>query len=311
MIVVKADELDNFDASKGTSITIGKFDGIHLGHRKLIREAVRYAGFSGLLSCVITFKNSDGITGDDCPQLLTTFDEKYHILEKMGVDVLVVLEFTHVLKNMNPGNFIDFFLSDMLNVSSVTVGEDFCFGKDRGGSVKDLSLAQMKYGYNLTVMKKEEADGDQISSTRIRNLIKEGNLKEANTLLGYAYLFAGTTESGKKKGREIGVPTINLYPPPEKLIPPFGVYASKALLDGKEYNAVTNIGVCPTVIDNKKISIETHLLNFTPEKETYGEKFCVSLYDYIRKEIKFDSVNRLYDQMQKDIKDAEKLLAQP
>lgn len=310
MLVIKADELDNFDAGIGTSVTIGKFDGVHLGHRKLIDETVRYARYAGLLSCVITFKNAEN-TGGDGMRLLTTFEEKCHIMEKSGVDVLVVLEFTEVLKNMSAADFIDFFLGEMLNVSSVTVGEDFCFGKNREGSVKDLSVAQMEYGYNLTVMKKEEADGDQISSTRIRNLIKEGNLKEANDLLGYDYLIEGITESGKRKGREIGVPTVNLYPSPEKLIPPFGVYASKAVLEGKEYNAVTNIGVCPTVIDNKKISVETHLLKFTPEKETYGEKFYVYLHDHIREEIKFDSVNRLYDQMQKDIQEAEKLLAKP
>ena len=308
MLVIKADELDNFDVGKGTSVTIGKFDGVHLGHKKLINETVRYARYSGLLSCVITFKNGINTNVDEM-HLLTTFEEKCHIMEKSGVDVLVVLEFTDVLKNMSPGDFIDFFLGDMLNVSSVTVGEDFCFGKDREGSVKDLSVAQMKYGYNLTVMKKEEADGAQVSSTRIRNLIKSGNIREANALLGYEYLVAGITESGKKKGREIGVPTINLYPSPEKLIPPFGVYASKALLKGKEYNAVTNIGICPTVIDNKKISIETHLLDFVPEKETYGEKFCVSLHEHIREEIKFDSVNRLCNQMKKDIKEAENLLA--
>lgn len=308
MRVVKADELDNFNTHKGTSVTIGKFDGVHRGHRKLIGEAVRYACYSGLLSCVITFKNPENNTGDGM-RLLTTFEEKCHIIEKLGVDVMVVLEFTDVLKNMSPGEFIDFFLSDMLNASSVTVGEDFCFGKKREGNVKDLSDAQMKYGYNLTVMKKEEADGDQISSTRIRNLIKDGHIKEANDLLGYDYLIAGITESGKKKGREIGVPTINLYPTPEKLIPPFGVYASKAVLKGKEYNAVTNVGICPTVIDNKKVSIETHLLDFTSEKETYGEKFFVSLRDHIRDEIKFDSVNRLYDQIKKDMQEAEKLLA--
>ena len=310
MIILKADELENFDNSKGTSVTIGKFDGVHKGHAMLIEETVRYARYSGLVSCVVTFNNTADIYESDDSRLLTTFEEKCILFEKMGVEVVVVLEFTEVLKNMTPRKFIDFFLAGMLNASSVTVGSDFRFGINRLGSVRMLAEAQMDYGFNLTVLEKETASGEEISSTRIRELVKSGELKQANSLLGYDYLIAGITEKGKKKGKEIGVPTINLYPPPEKLIPFMGVYASRAVFDGKEYLAVTNIGTCPTVNDNKKISIETHLINYSTDTDSYGKPFRVHLTDYIRNEIKFDSVDALYEQMQDDINTAEKLLAQ-
>ena len=304
MIILKADELENFNNSKGTSITIGKFDGVHKGHRMLIDETVRYAKYAGLLSCVVTFNNAARLSEDEEPHFLTTFEEKCMLLERAGVDVVVILEFTDVLKNMSAEEFIEFFLINMLNASSVTVGSDFRFGRDREGSTEDFALAQMKYGFNLTVLEKETDEGEPVSSTRIRKFIQSGNLKEANRLLGYDYMIAGITESGKRKGREIGVPTINLYPLPEKLIPPMGVYATRAFLEGKEYMAVTNIGTCPTIVDNKKISAETHLINYKSDIECYGKPFHIHLSDFIREEVRFDSVDALYRQMQEDIKTA-------
>ena len=309
MIILKADELENFNNEKGTSVTIGKFDGVHLGHRALIEETVRYAGFAGLLSCVVTFNNAAVFLGDKDKKVLTTIEEKSILFERAGVDVMVVLEFTDVLRNMLPKEFIDFFLVNMLNVSSVTIGSDFYFGRNRQGSVRDFTDAQMEYGFNVTVLDKEKFEGEEISSTRIRECIKKGELNKANSLLGYDYMIAGKTESGKKKGRQIGAPTLNLYPLPEKLVPPLGVYASKGILEGKEYNAVTNIGVCPTVIENKEISVETHLINYSSDREMYGEQFEVHLCDFIREEKKFDSVEDLYARIQEDVKEAEKILA--
>ena len=310
MIIVTGDEIENYNNSRSVSVTIGKFDGIHLGHRALIDETIRCAKYSNMLSCVITFNNTADISEESNPCVLTTLKEKKYLLEQIGVDVMVVLEFTDVLKNMSPDDFINFFLADMLNTGAVTIGSDFRFGKDKKGGIEDFEKAQMVYGFDLTVMDKEKADDLEISSTRIRELIKNGDLKKANELLGYDYLIAGITESGKRKGRKMGMPTINLYPRKDKLIPPLGVYASKAVIDGKVYNAVTNIGVCPTITDNREISVETHLLDYSSDKDIYGEFFAVHLHDFIREETKFDSVEALSTQIEDDIKEAVKLLAQ-
>ena len=314
MIILKGE--DEFFVKEGTAVTIGKFDGIHRGHKRLIEDVLGYAKKNGHKSCVVTFTFPEEEGGNtvegETGRLLLTRDEKLRMIKELGVDIVAEFSFDDKLKGMNPYAFIESILVGKLNMKSVSVGPDFRFGRDREGKVINLHKAAMIYGYNVSVIEKEEYDREKISSTRIRECLAQGEFEKVSDMLGRDYGIAGTVSKGRQLGHKIGVPTMNIYPSPEKLLPPYGTYACKALKAGKVYKAVTNIGVRPTLTgkDNSgEVSIETHILGYSePATGDYGKEITVFPVKKIRDEKKFASLEELSARIEEDIKEAEEML---
>ena len=303
---------DDFYIKEGCAVTIGKFDGVHTGHRKLITDVVDRAKVSGIRSCVITIEGFPGKKKDEPDssgiesqpvKKLTTLEEKKKIIEDLGVDLLVVFSFDEELLKMNPYAFIDSILMDKLNMQSVTICPDFRFGHKRYGKAMTFVKAAMIYGYGVNVLDEEEYNDRPVSSTRIRTALSEGDLDTANKLLGRNYSVSGVTKSGDKIGRKLGFPTMNIYPEEDKLLPPFGVYSTEVSIGGRTYRSVTNVGVRPTVSNNENnVSVESHLLDFKSYGESDYDKPIIVYFKYkIRDEKRFSSENELSDQIKKDI----------
>jgi len=295
---------DDYYIKEGTVVTIGKFDGVHKGHQKLIEDVVSRAKVSGLRSCVITFEN-DPSDDETTGKRLTTFEEKKRLIEDIGVDILVVFKLSEEFMRMNPYAFIDSVLVDKLNMQAVSIGSDFRFGHKREGKANTFVKAAMIYGYGINVLEKEESGGKPVSSTEIRAKLSEGDIGSVNEMLGRHFNVTGITAEGKKIGRDLGFPTMNLYPDKEKMLPPNGVYATEVLIGGKVYKAVTNVGVRPTVSsEGEAVSVESHLLGFKSfGGNDYDKIITVSFLKRIRDEKKFDSKEELADQIKKDIEE--------
>lgn len=284
---------------ENTVITLGKFDGLHSGHRVLI-EALRIEKEkTGYKSVVFTFSKSpkEEIEKKKQPALLT-MKEKETLLELFGVDYVIEYPFTSDVRQMKAEDFIEL-LVEKLHVKVFVIGTDFCFGYEKAGNYTLLQQLSQKYGYRVLAFTKKQCQGEDISSTKIRDAISNGDVKAASSLLGYPYFFEGIVLNGRRIGRTIGVPTLNIEPEENKLLPPFGVYASQTVIDGKTYLSLTNIGRKPTVGDNNPVGIETHVFDF--HEDVYGKNVRVQLLEWIREEKKFNSVDELKIQIEKDI----------
>lgn len=282
-----------------TCVTLGKFDGMHRGHQLLFRELLR-GKEKGLASVMFTFDyHPCNLFSDKEISLIYTEDEKRYLLEQKGPDILVSFPFTEETAAMEPEDFIEKVLIWKLDAKVIVVGEDFRFGKNRRGTVAILSAYADKYGYEVKAMKKLELDGKIISSSLIREKLSLGKIEYVNELMGYPYSIIGEVVHGRKIGRTLGLPTINILPSQQKLLPPNGVYFSKVNLGTRVYNGVTNIGYKPTVGAELKRGVETYLFCFN--EYIYGKKVNVQLYTFERSELKFNSLDELNSQIQKDI----------
>jgi len=235
--------------------------------------------------------------------VLTTNEEKQYIFEKQGIDYLIECPFTAEVMSMEPKVFIEW-ISKALNMKYVVVGDDFRFGHNRAGDYQTLQQYEAEFGYKTIVLDKLKDSNRDISSTYVREKIADGNIKKANQLLGYRYFIKSEIVHGKKLGRRIGIPTINMILPADKLLPPNGVYVTEVLVDGCSYMGVTNVGCKPTVSSENIVGVETYIDNFN--QDIYGEKIVVSFIDFIRPELKFASVEELKAQMLSDIEVAKK-----
>lgn len=290
---------EDFKLDKPSAVTLGKFDGVHLGHQKLISIVREKADELGLLSVMFTF---DRIPLSICPQknqhFLSTNSERRNLCENYGLDVEVEYPFTTELMNMEPDDFIKDILVDKLKAKVLVVGTDYCFGKNRSGNVEFLIKNAARYGYETIVVEKEKFQGKDISSTYVREELKMGHMETVNVLLNRPYSIAGIVAKGNQLGRTIDIPTINVYPTEIKLLPPNGVYASKILIDNIEYYGVTNLGTKPTVSDGYEISVETNVFYF--DKDVYGNRVEVKLLHFLRQEMKFENIEALKKQMESD-----------
>ena len=291
---------NEFNIEYPTVVTFGKFDGLHKGHKLLVDEAKSIAGKENLKVVLCTFDMTEWLSSKTPQISLAT--ERYKICERLGVDMLLEYPFDKAMADMEPEEFVREFIFGKLNARYVIVGTDWRFGKNRSGDVEVLKALQEKYGYQAVVMEKYKDDGIEISSTRIREEITKGNMEKVSELLGYPYTISGTVLSGNRLGRTIGFPTINFEPEDSKILPPYGAYASRVVVDGKEYKAVTNVGVKPTVEGNKKLTVETHILDFN--KDCYDEFLEVSLVHFMRPEMKFESFEVLKKQLETDVENS-------
>lgn len=280
----------DFYINEETAVTLGKFDGVHRGHRKLINRILELEN-EGYRSIVFALNGNK-------KELLLTKTEQRDVLEKMGVSYLIQCPFVPEITGMEAEQFVKEVLIDKLNVKHIVVGKDFRFGHNRSGDVQLLKELQGKYGYQVEVFEKETYDDKPISSTRIKEALKQGNMEEVRTLLGYPYYVSGEVLHGKRIGRTLGMPTTNLVPTTKKLLPPNGVYASKTVIEGTAHAGITNIGYKPTVGADFR-GVETYIFDF--EQNLYGENIEVQLWEYERPEEKFDSLEELKAQMYRDI----------
>lgn len=276
-----------------TAVCIGKFDGLHSGHRLLIDSICQY---DKLRKVLFTFSFGD------VPGIYSSSEKRY-LAEKLGIDIYIDCPFSEELSHMSPQTFLETVLIDECGAKIISVGEDFRFGYKRKGDVELLRKYSARYGYGLNVFPKKRMYGDVVSSTRIRNELKNGSIQRVNALLGYPYLIYGKVCHGNQIGRKkFHMPTANQELPPDKLLPPFGVYASRIRVDGEVYHGVTNIGVKPTIPGVVHTGAETYIMEF--DSDIYDKEICVELCAFLRSEKKFPDMDALMAQMKEDKKDA-------
>lgn len=263
-------------------LTIGKFDGLHLGHQRLIKEMQKTGLPMVMLSVCIP----------GAPELLTQ-KESAMAAETMGIASYLRLPLTKNIKEMSPEAFLREICVEKCNAKVIVVGENFRFGRNRAGDAEMLATLSKELGIKCIVCPIIREDGEDISSTRMRSLLAEGDIKTLNRLLGYAYPVHGVVMRGKRIGHSLHFPTVNLYPPEEKLLPPFGVYRTRTRVGENEYVSVTNVGNNPTVRDGlvHGVTVETHIPGIS--EEMYGSEITVSFYDRIRGQKKFGSLEEL------------------
>ncbi len=286
----------DFSVSEPSAVALGKFDGIHRGHRCLLRE-IKKGEELGYKSVVFTFDRSPKSLSDPNAKVLLTNREKEQIFAEIGIDYVIECPFTEELRRMEPDAVLKFF-TDRINAKVIVTGTDFCFGYERKGTYRDLQKHEAEFGYRTKVMDKVQSEGLDISSSRIRALIGDANLQEANLLLGYPYFMTSAVDHGNRFGHEMGIPTINQTPPAEKLLPPNGVYASAVSVDGRTWYGATNIGQKPTTGEGQPLGVETHIFDF--DSQIYGQEVKVAFLAYLREEKQFASVAELRGQIARD-----------
>ena len=282
-----------------TAVSIGKFDGVHLGHRRLLEELIDQKE-KGLLATVFTFDPYPEVFfGYGSKQMLTTLEEKEQIFEKMGIDILVEFPFNAVSAATPSREFVTRFLCSHLRARFIAAGPDLSFGDHGSGNFSLLEELAPEYGFTAKKIEKVIMDENIISSTLIRRLISTGEVTTAARYLGEPYMVRGRIVHGKALGRRIGIPTLNQVPPEDKLLPPFGVYYSDVLIGEKKYCGMTNVGIKPTVSEEKRVTVETYLYDF--RDDIYGETATVQLLTHRRPEMKFGSLEELKKTMEQDI----------
>ncbi len=287
-------------------VTLGNFDGVHLGHRELFRAVWQSSHKLSCPAVVCTFNPHPlkFLAPDKAPPLLNTLAEKRRLIAASHVDYLVEIPFTRDLAVMSPEQFIEEILIGKLQVSELVVGYDYAFGKGRKGNAEFLAAYGAKAGFHVNVLQPVSVAGEPYSSTRIRNLIMAGDVAEAKGLLGRHYNFEGEVVPGFKRGRKMGFPTANLITDKE-LIPASGVYAVKVRHNLQEFDGVINLGNRPTFTDGN-VTIEVHLLDFSGD--LYGERLRVYFVERLREEKKYDNIKDLADAIADDVLRARQIL---
>lgn len=290
----------DFQIKEPAIVTIGKFDGRHRGHQKLLSRMQREKERLGCKTAVFTFDRIPDSPGEEKTHtVITTNSERKNNLEKNGIDYLIEYPFTEETKRMSPREFVQNILVGRMNARLIIVGTDCSFGYRGAGGAADLKKWKSVYGYELIVLKKEQDGCRDISSTFVREALNAGNIEMANRLLGQPFSVHGIVVHGNHiGGKMLGFPTANLLPPPVKHLPAFGVYISKVYLDGAYYGGVTNIGRKPTVAGEWPAGVETFL--FGIDEDIYGKNIEVQLLSFLRPERKFDGLGSLKEQIGKD-----------
>lgn len=300
---------DNLPAFKNAVITIGTFDGVHCGHQQIIKTLKDAAAAVGGETVIITFHPhprkvvSSVVTGI---RLITTLQERIDLIDKAGIDHLVVVPFTDYFANQGAEEYISDFLVDKFHPHTIIIGYDHRFGKERSGDYKLMETMAPVYHYRLMEIPEHLLDAVKVSSTNIRNAIIHGNIDEANKLLGYHFFFEGLVVHGDKIGRTLGYPTANLKSvDDEKIVLGDGIYAVYADVEGKHYKGMMSIGFRPTVNGKKRV-VEVNIFDF--EKEIYDHIIRVHVVKYLRSEVKFNGLEELKQQLHKDKVDSLKYL---
>ena len=292
--------ISDFNPSKKTIATLGTFDGVHSGHRKIITRLIKNAEDDSCESVILTFFPHPRMVlqRDATIKLLNTIDEKSQLLEQQGLDNLIIHPFDTTFSQLSAEEFVKSILVDRLNIKKIIIGHDHRFGKNRTADINDLIVYGKKYGFEVEQISAREIDDVAVSSTKIRTALTEGNIELANDYLGYDYFLTGTIVKGRQLGRTIGFPTANLNIAEEyKQIPKSGVYVVSTIIDQKKVFGMMNIGTNPTV-GGKQLSIESYFFDF--DADIYDTKLRISLLHRLRDEHKFASVDLLKKQLHHD-----------
>lgn len=282
-----------------TGVALGNFDGIHLGHQKLINTMINRSKELGYKSSLLLFdKHTKVITDNNQPKIITTNEQKLKIAEKMGIDIVYIMKFDKSTMLLSAEEFVKDIIIDKMNSKLIVVGFDYKFGHKALGNSETLLKLGKKYDVEVKVIDAIQSDKEVIGSTEIRELILEGNIIKANKFLGRSYSIIGKVIPGKNRGNTLGFPTANIDVNPNLVIPKTGVYKTKTILNGKSYLSATNIGYNPT-FDEDILKIETHILDFN--ERIYGENIEIEFIDFLRDDIKFKNKDDLISQMNIDI----------
>nr|WP_255802819.1 bifunctional riboflavin kinase/FAD synthetase [Aestuariibaculum lutulentum] len=295
-VISTLDKLPEHD----TVVTIGTFDGVHIGHQKIINRLINTGKASHLKSVILTFFPHPRMVlqKDSNIKLINTIDERRAILEGLGLDYLLIKKFTQEFSRLTAEEFVKQILVDTLHAKKVIIGYDHRFGRNRNADINDLRKYGELYGFDVEEISAQDIDDVSVSSTKIRAALEEGDIDKTNAYLGYNFMLTGTVVEGKALGRQIEYPTANIQIEEDyKLIPKQGSYVVKSVIDGKQVFGMMNIGTNPTVKGNKE-TIEVHFFDFN--KDIYGQQIQIDLLHRIRDEKKFESVAALKEQLQKD-----------
>lgn len=293
-------ELDSYMSSDKTAVTLGKFDGLHKGHQKLIDKITQYTRKNPDTRSVVFAMDMSGYLlskGITRKLLMTNAERSEHL--KDVVDYLFECPFTEAFAQIEAEDFIRDILVAKLHAEYIAVGADYRFGHNKKGDVNLLAKYAKEYGYQLEIVSKERYEDRIISSTYIRESLLEGRTELANTLLGYRYQTRGMVEHGKQLGRTLGFPTMNVTPDPEKLLPKNGVHFCRVCIDDVWYNGIGNVGMKPTVTDERRVLVEVFVLDYTGN--AYGKHITIEFCSFERGEKKFASVEELKKQVDADI----------
>ena len=293
------ENLKNYTEKTAKVLSLGMFDGVHLGHVSIINQLKEIAQKYDLETAILTFwpHPRKVFNPNDELHLLNTLDEKIALLEKVGIEVVFLQEFDENFRNLTGEEFIEQILVEKLNVKHVIIGYDHVFGKNKSGNFDLLQQLSEKLGYDVAQLKAVKEGDFNISSTKIRNCLGNGNIIGANKMLGYHYSVSGKVVDGKKLGRTIGYPTANLEINELKLLPKKGAYIVEVSVKNKFYKGMLSIGTNPTV-NGEKLTVEVYILDFN--EDIYGEEITVKFRDFLHEEIKFESLEKLIERLDED-----------
>ena len=302
-------KLSDIKYVKNTILTLGTFDGIHLGHQHIISAVVEKTKKNKMRNFVLTFDPHPRkvLSKDDKVYLLSSLEEKVEMFTKLGVENIFVIEFTKEFSQQSAEQFITDYLVKGIGVSEIVIGYDHHFGKGRGGNAETLTSLGEESGFTVDNIPSFKLDDIIISSTKVRNALSEGDVALAAKMLGRSYRFSGTVVGGDKRGRELGYPTANIQLDyPEKLLPLIGIYAVKVILQNQTHNGLLSIGRRPTFYEDGEVVSEVYIYDFN--RQIYGEKISIELVERLRGEEKFNSTDELIAQMNKDKENGIKVL---
>jgi len=292
--------INDFQSTKKTILTLGTFDGVHIGHKKILERITQNTENGKYESLVLTFFPHPRMVLQEKSEikLLNTIAEKSKLLEQTGIENLVIHPFNESFSRLTAEEFVHSILVDQFHIQKIIIGHDHRFGRNRTANIDDLIAFGTEYGFEVEQISAQEIQDVSVSSTKIRKALDEGNIALANEYLGYPYFLSGEVVKGKQLGRTIGFPTANIHIEEEyKKIPKNGVYIVKTFIDNKTVFGMMNIGFNPTV-NGERQTIEVNLFDF--DADIYGQKLEISLLEYIREEQKFGSVDLLKEQLNRD-----------
>ncbi|KGD68978.1 bifunctional riboflavin kinase/FAD synthetase [Flavobacterium aquatile] len=292
--------LSEYKAEKKSIVTIGTFDGVHMGHKLLLEKLIQNTKEQDCESVVLTFFPHPRMVLQESSdvKLINTIEEKSELIKKIGIENLIIHPFDQKFSRLTAEEFVKTILVDVLNVQKIIIGYDHRFGRNRTANINDLIVYGKQYNFEVEQISAQEINNNAVSSTKIRNAILEGNISLANKYLGYNYTFSGEVVKGKQLGRTIGFPTANIQIKESyKLIPKSGVYIVKSNYKGQTIFGMMNIGNRPTV-NGENQTIEVNFLNFN--EDIYTQIISVEILEFVRDEQKFDSLNSLKEQLKND-----------
>lgn len=303
--------IEEVENNSNTILTVGTFDGLHLGHQKLLEKLIYLAKKDGLRSMVITLDPHPQIvlkkSGKEPIKLLTTINERLLLFEKFGLDSVTILPFTEEFSKLQPEDFVRDYLYSKIGLKKLLIGYDHLFGKDRRGDAKLLDALSKELNFDVLTIEALQKEDVVVSSTKIRKALIEGKIELANSMLNYTYFVLGTVVKGDGRGRKIGYPTANIIPENSyKLLPCRGVYLVSSIIEDKKYWGMANIGYRPTFTNSNELILEVHFFNFN--QDIYYKKIKVEFYSFIREEKKFDSLENFLYQLKLDKQNCEEKL---